>query len=83
MAAKVKTTESPQEKTYYIVNPAGAIHAVDYEHARWRLQSVGWRSATAEEVAEYRARGGNQVHNNPICAPWTPEPVALVEPETP
>lgn len=68
-------------KIYYIVNPAGAIHVVDYEHARWRLQFAGWRSATAEEVAEYRERGGNQVHNAPICQPWTPEPVALTEPE--
>lgn len=79
--AAAQAGKSKEEKTYYIVNPSGAIHAVSYEHARWRLSQVGYRTATAEEVAEYKARGGNQAHNNPIAAPWSPEPVEIPEPE--
>ena len=74
-------TEDKAGKVYYIVNPAGAIHTADYEHARWRLASPGWRSATADEVAKLKASGGVQVHDKPIAPRWTPEPVELPEPE--
>ena len=83
-AGKKPTPEArpltPKEKTYYIVNPAGAVHAVDYEHAKWRLALPGWRSATAAEVAALNAAGGNQVHDRPIAPPWTPEPAEMAEP---
>jgi hypothetical protein len=75
-----KTAASKEDKTYYIVNPAGAIHPADYQHARWRLASPGWRSATAAEVEALKKAGGRQVHDSPICPPWSPEPVGLAEP---
>lgn len=68
---------------YHIVNPAGAIHECDYEHARWRLGMVGWRLASAEELAELTARSGEQRANDPICEPWSPDPdrqLGLLEP---
>ena len=60
----------------WIVNPAGALHQVTRAHARERFQSAGWRKATPEEIAELQKRGGKQVFDNPIAAPWTPEPAA-------
>ena len=70
-----------EERTYFLVNPSGTIHAVDYEHAKWRLASPGWRSATADEVAKLNKAGGNQVHDKPIAPRWTAEPEALAEPD--
>lgn len=72
-------TKPKAEGVFYIVNPAGAIHAVSREHARWRLASPGWRQATVEEVAELKRRGNNQVHDHPIAPPWSPEPTELPE----
>lgn len=67
------------EKSYFLVNPAGAIHSVSREHARERLKLAGWRLASQAEVDELRARSGHQRWDDPICAPWTPEPP--LEPE--
>lgn len=80
-AATDKTDPGKEGKVYYIVNPAGAIHGVTYEHARWRLAAPGWRSATPAEVAALKAAGGYQVHDKPIAPRWTPEPVEPPEPE--
>lgn len=78
--AKSKAAPAPaRERVYYIVNPAGCIHDVDREHAANRLRIVGWRIATSAEVAELHARGGEQRANNPICAPWAPDPDLGVE----
>lgn len=62
---------------YFIVNPSGAVHEVTAEHARTRLQQVGWRQATKEEVQEYLNRSGNQRFDDPIAPPWTPEPTPI------
>lgn len=64
-----------KDKVYFIVNPSGCIHGVDYEHARWRLSQLGYRPATADEVKQLKEQGGQQVHDAPICRPWSPEPV--------
>lgn len=68
-----------KERRYFLVNPAGAIHELTYEHAKERLKSVGWRKATSEEIAELARRGGHQVHDNPICPRWSPDPDAQIE----
>lgn len=62
-----------KKKDYYIVNPAGAVHGVDYQHARARLRQVGYRQATETEVEEYMERQV-QRFDDPIAAPWNPEP---------
>jgi hypothetical protein len=68
-------------KGYFIVNPAGAIHSVSYEHAKDRLRKPGWRMATKAEVAKLNQRDGNQVHDDPIVEPWKPEPEEIELPE--
>lgn len=83
MATKAKTeTESTEPKPakvqgadgiYYIVNPAGAIHGVDRDHAKWRLASPGWRLATEDEIAAYKG-AKVQRSDRPICTPWSPDP---------
>ena len=79
-AARIAATGSEKKgRVYYIVNPAGAIHAVNYEQAKWRLALPGWRQATAEEVTALKDRGGNQVHDDPIAPRWSPEPAELPE----
>ena len=65
------------EKTYYIVNPKGAVHGVTREHARLRLRQAGYRPATRGEVEELMRRGGHQVFDNPIAKPFKPEPEAF------
>ncbi len=78
-----KNAESPnkraaaggeESKTYYVVNPDGAIHDAPWELVVECLQRPGWRKATNEEVAELKRRNGHQVPDNPICEPWNPEP---------
>ncbi len=61
-------------KTYFLVNPGGAIHEAPRELAAERLREAGWRLATADEVAELKRRGGHQTADNPVCEPWNPEP---------
>lgn len=73
-AAPVKRPAATPARRYFIVNPKGAIHEVDRAHAAWRLRTVGWRMATKEEVAELDRRSGRQVHDDPICPPWSPDP---------
>lgn len=63
------------EKAYYIVNPAGAVHSVSRQHARQRLAVVGWRLASAEEIATYRGQP-MQRWDAPIANPWSPDPDA-------
>jgi hypothetical protein len=74
-----KKTQTRQEETgrYFIVNKAGAIHEVTREHAEERLRQVGFRMATKAEITQYLGQGGNQRHDEPICPPWSPEPVAI------
>lgn len=66
-----------KEERYFIVNKAGCIHEVDADHARMRLSQPGFRQATLAEVKELMAAGGNQRFDDPICEPWSPEPVAM------
>ena len=66
-------------KTYYIVNPAGAVHSVTEAGARARLRQVGYRMATAEEIAVYKETRV-QRFDAPIARPWSPEPVAHDDP---
>lgn len=63
------------DKAYYIVNPAGAVHSVSRAHARQRLAVVGWRLASAEEIATYRGQP-MQRWDAPIANPWSPDPDA-------
>jgi hypothetical protein len=72
-----KKAEPEKEPRYFIVNKAGAIHEVDAEHARMRLAQPGYRQATLAEVKELLERGGNQRCDDPICEPWSPEPVVM------
>lgn len=60
------------KKKYYIVNPAGAVHGVEREHAVERIQQVGWRKASPDEIREYKKRS-EQRADDPIAAPWNPE----------
>lgn len=82
------------DKRYFIVNPAGAIHEVTYEHAKSLLGKVGYRNATAAEVKKLNSRrgnvaAGNQEFKKPVCEPFaaSPEPVEVEgideEPEKP
>ncbi|MCK6629350.1 MAG: hypothetical protein L6R45_29760 [Anaerolineae bacterium] len=74
MASK---TEAKTVKRYFIVNPAGAVHEVDYEHARWRLgQKKGFRMAEKHEVEAY-LNTAVQVAEKPIARPYTEEPEAI------
>ena len=75
MAEQRKRKADEPTKEYYIVNPAGAVHSVTREHARTRLATVGWRMATADEIAEYKQRP-MQRSDDPIAAPWSPDPDA-------
>lgn len=59
--------------TYYLVNPAGAIHSASKEHARVRLRVAGWRLAEEAEIDGYLAQK-IQRHDRPICARWSPDP---------
>jgi len=63
-------SQDEAEKFYLIVNPAGAMHVVSAEHARSRLKQVGWRMATAEEKAAYKASNGNQRAGRPLAKPY-------------
>jgi len=63
-----------EEKTYWIVNPAGAIHNVTREHAKNRLKTPGFRLASKEEIAKLQEAGFNQIWDKPICPKWSSEP---------
>lgn len=63
---------------YYLVNPAGAIHSVDREHARTRLAVAGWRLATEDEIATYKSQPV-QRSDAPIAPKWTPDPDLQIE----
>jgi len=63
----------PEEKSYFIVNPAGAIHKVTREHAENVLKNPGYRPASTEEIQKLHDQGGNQIWNKPICKPWSPK----------
>lgn len=73
--------EEPKEKLYYIVNKAGCIHIVDYDHAKRRLGQLGFRMATKEEVAAYKENNGFQRSGRPLAKPYSNEPVFVPEPE--
>lgn len=69
------------EQKIYLVNPAGAIHVVSREHAKWRLRSPGYRKATAAEIAALEAADGFQRFDQPIAAPWSPAAAVDALPE--
>ncbi len=63
-----------QEKRYWMVNPAGAVHEVDREHAAMRLrQGGGWRKATQAEIRQYLSTR-IQRWDKPIAPRWQPDP---------
>ena len=62
------------EKTYFIVNPAGAIHQVNREHAKMRLKQPGFRMARPDEIVRLKAAKGNQTWDHPIAKKFTAEP---------
>ncbi|HEX9925307.1 MAG TPA: E3 binding domain-containing protein [Anaerolineae bacterium] len=71
--AKVKSKHQGVNGVYYIVNPAGAVHSCDRDHAKGRLGQAGWRLAEDPEIEVY-VEQKVQRHKSPICEPWTPEP---------
>lgn len=73
--AATNTAEPEKEKTYYIVNPSGAVHSVTRAHARDRLGMVGWRMASAAEIATYKEQR-IQRSDQPIAQPFSPDPDA-------
>lgn len=68
-----------EEQSYYLVNPAGAIHIVSKDHARMRLKEAGFRLAEKEEIAKYIEQKGNQTWDEPICAKFSAEPPDVQE----
>lgn len=64
-----------ENKRYYIVNPAGAVHEVTREHAAELLKKVGYRKATAAEVTAYN-KAPIQRADKPIGKPFTSDPDA-------
>lgn len=70
---KVKSIYQGVKGAFYLVNPAGAIHSCDREHAKNRLRQPGWRLAEDPEIEVYQETPV-QRHDRPICEPWTPEP---------
>ena len=70
---KIKSNYQGVSGTFYVVNPAGAIHNCDRDHAKMRLAQPGWRLAGDAEIEVY-LETRVQRHNRPICEPWTPEP---------
>lgn len=80
------------EKVYYLVNPAGAIHTVTKEHARMRLKQIGFRLATAEEIKKYQELEAEakrmkkhfmQESGKPICKPHSVDPDDQELPDVP
>lgn len=67
-------------KVYYIVNPAGAVHTVSYEHAKARLGQIGYRMADKKEIEAYKSQK-LQRFQAPIAEPFSTEPEAVEEPE--
>lgn len=67
------------EKSYYLVNPSGTIHTVPESLARVRLQQVGWRMATKDEIATLFRRKGLQTTKSRITPKWSPEPPNVQE----
>ena len=65
------------EKSYYLVNPSGTIHMVPETLARVRLQEVGWRMATKDEISTLFRRKGLQTTKSRIAKPWSPEPPVI------
>lgn len=63
---------------YYLVNPAGAIHSVDRDHAAWRLRSPGWRLAEEDEIETYVGQKLQRA-DRPICQKWSPDPDEQLE----
>lgn len=77
MAEETTTTKKVKQQgadgVFWLVNPAGAVHNVDKEHAQRRLMQPGWRLATEPEISKAKA-AKMQVFDNPICKPWTADP---------
>lgn len=78
--AKPKAKRQKANGVYYIVNPGGAIHSVDRDHAAWRLRTAGWRLAAEDEITVYLSRE-TQRSDRPICEPWSPDPDSQLEPD--
>lgn len=96
-STETKATQKLQGKggVFYLVNPAGAIHDVTRQHARVRLQQVGWRKATESEIRKLldnkigmKVKDGEgnvslhaiQTFDEPLCEPWSPDPEGDLEP---
>ncbi len=60
-------------KTYFIVNPSGAVHEVTRAHAEEVLKNPGFRPATNEEIQKLHDQKGDQIWDKPICKPWSPK----------
>ncbi|RLC72517.1 MAG: hypothetical protein DRI81_16270 [Chloroflexi bacterium] len=80
MTDQPKPKAQSKSKRYFIVNPAGAVHEVTRGHARSRLAEVGYRMATAAEVAAYKKAPAHR-GLGPVAVAWSPEPDVEVEVE--
>ena len=68
-----------EEKTYFIVNKAGAVHEVTESHAKNRLaNSIGFRLAKKAEIQKYYD-ADIQRHDRPIAKPFTPSKLEAQE----
>lgn len=64
------------EPTYYLRNPAGAIHSVTREHAIRKLKDARYQLATDAEIERY-FETRVQLAEDPIGTPWSPMPDVL------
>ena len=71
--AKIESRYQGVKGVYFIVNPAGAVHSCDKDHARTRLQVVGWRLADDGEIERYQEQDIQRA-DAPIAPRWSPEP---------
>ncbi|MCL4867797.1 MAG: hypothetical protein KJ063_02415 [Anaerolineae bacterium] len=74
-----KKTQMVEGKTYFLVNPAGAVHEVNHEIAKARLNQVGYRIATPAEVAALQAMGGTQTIGQVAGRPHQFDPETILE----
>ena len=55
-----RTVQVPEEKSVYIVNPHGTIHAVPESIANEQIKRDDWRLATDKETKELQKAKGMQ-----------------------
>jgi pyruvate/2-oxoglutarate dehydrogenase complex dihydrolipoamide acyltransferase (E2) component len=77
---KVKNLKNGTQSaaTYYIVNPAGAVHECEIDYCKWRLRDSRYRLASDAEIERFKETRV-QTANNPIAPPQKVEDVFVPE----